>query len=353
MYTCIKNGEKMRDIDGNPMYIQFPHIVHHNGKYYLYGSNRELSNGKTGFWHYGVRMYESSDLYNWKDLGLIIPPDIENEDSPLNPRVSMDTPCIIFNEKTKKWVCWLIVMNDVAYTFTSDSLTGPYEMAASGFRPCGFPIGDFDLMKDGDGKGYIYFNKPHTEIICAELTDDYTSVTGKYSSILAHPESIPYNREAPSYFCRNGKHYLFTSGTTAFYPNPSEIAVSSEAFGPFEALGNPHVKDETNTSFHSQIRSVFKVPSKKDLYIALADRWLPDYMDIPYEKYKEWFYTRFHHPSPEERERILREERELVGTNDLYELDISKAQYVFLPIVFNGDMPQLYWREKWSIDEFE
>ena len=40
-------------------------------------------------------------------------------------------------------------------------------------------------------------------------------------------------------------------------------------------------------SFHSQISSVFKVPGKKDLYIACADRWLPKLMDLKYEEYRE------------------------------------------------------------------
>ena len=205
MRNCFKNGEKMLDVDGRPMYVQFPHIIYHNQKYYLYGTNKEYSDGKTGYWHWGIRMYESTDLYNWKDIGIIIPPDTENEDSPLNPRSPMDAPCIIYNEITKKWVCWFIRLNVEAYVLTSDFIEGPYEFARKGFKPCGYSIGDFDLMSDC-GKGYIYFNHPHTEIICAELTDDYTETKDEHVFLLQHPESVPYNREAPAYFNRNGKH---------------------------------------------------------------------------------------------------------------------------------------------------
>ena len=38
----------------------------------------------------------------------------------------------------------------------------------------------------------------------------------------------------------------------------------------------PLPRDTSRTSFRSQISSVFKHPHKKDLYIALADRWLPE-----------------------------------------------------------------------------
>ena len=102
----------MHDIDGKRMHVQFPHIIYHNDKYYLYGSNKEFSYGK-GIWHWGIKMYESEDLYNWKEVGIIIPPNETDESSPLHPSKAMDAPCIIYNAKTQKWVCWLIEMNEI------------------------------------------------------------------------------------------------------------------------------------------------------------------------------------------------------------------------------------------------
>ena len=354
MNTCIKNGEKWYDADGKPICVQFPHFIYHNNKYYLYGSNKEFTDGKTGFWHWGIKMYESNDLYIWKEVGIIIPPDTENEKSPLYPRNMMDAPRIIYNEKTKKWVCWIEDMHVKAmYVLTSDSLFGPYKMVGDGFNPFGFTVGDFDLACDENGKGYVYFNFPHTEIIFGELTDDFTRVKGEYKVFLKHPESVPFNRESPTYFNRNGKHYLITSGTTGYYPNPSEVAVSNSPYGPFENMGDPHIDDNSKTSFHSQIRSVFKVPNKKDLYIAVADRWLPDFMNIPYEKYEDWFLTYYHESTPEEKDRVLKEAKEYSGLDGFYSFDISKAQYVILPIIFEGDKPTIHWRDSWSLEEFE
>lgn len=34
------------------------------------------------------------------------------------------------------------------------------------------------------GKGYVWFERPHWEQICAELSDDYTNVNGRYSEHL-------------------------------------------------------------------------------------------------------------------------------------------------------------------------
>ena len=99
----------------------------------------------------------------------------------------------------------------------------------------------------------------------------------------------PYVREATAHFYRKGKYYPLTSGTTGDLPNPSEVAVADTWHGPYRVLGNPHIDDESQTSFHSQISSVFKVEGKKDLYIACADRWLPKNMDKEYPIYKEMF----------------------------------------------------------------
>ena len=63
-----------------------------DGVYYWYGENKEKTDGKNGIWHWGVRCYSSNDLYNWQDLGLIIPPDTEDETSPLHPTAMMDRP---------------------------------------------------------------------------------------------------------------------------------------------------------------------------------------------------------------------------------------------------------------------
>lgn len=131
--------------------------------------------------------------------------------------------------------------------------------------------GDFDLAVAEDGKAYYYFERVHSELICADLTADYTDVTGYYSTHFPLV-SPPFVREAPAHFIRKGKHYLLTSGTAGYLPNPSKAAISDTWHGPFTDLGNLHPGDESNTSFHSQISCVFRVEGKKDLYIAMAYR---------------------------------------------------------------------------------
>ena len=139
-----------------------------------------------------------------------------------------------------------------------------------------------------------------------------------------------------------------TSGTTSYLPNPSELAIGDSWHGPYTVLGDPHPTDKSRTSFHSQISSVFKVPGKKDLYIACADRWLPHRMDVPYELYKKAFADAFGYDStPEERDAAGR----LIPT--LEQPNTKEADYVWLPFRFDGEMAYLDWQDEWRIEDYE
>jgi hypothetical protein len=144
-------------------------------------------------------------------------------------------------------------------------------------KPLGINAGDFDLVVEAtDGKGYYYFERVHCELICADLTEDLTDVTGFYSTHFPLMQP-PYVRQAPANFIRHGLHHLVTSSTTGYYPDRSELAVAPSYHGPWAVLNDPHPDDPSRSSYQSQISCVFRHPHKRDLYIALADRWLPRY----------------------------------------------------------------------------
>ena len=160
----------------------------------------------------------------------------------------------------------------------------------------------------------------------------------------------PFVREATAHFVRKGKHYLITSGTTGYFPNPSEVAVAQTWHGPYTVLGNPHIDDKTNTSFHSQISSVFKVEGKKDLYIACADRWLPqpEFMNLKYEEYAEYIRISFSADECEENKEKARKWLE-----SLPKEHTKEADYVWLPIQFDGEIVSIYWHDEWKLSDFE
>lgn len=351
-YNSIRPGQVWLDTEGKRIQAHGGSILYLDGTYYWYGENKEKTTGKTDVWTWGVRCYTSTDLYNWEDKGLIIEPDLENRESSLHPASMLDRPHILYNSKTKKFVCWMKIMNrDRSQTqtiMTADQILGPYTMVREGLKPLGMSAGDFDLAAAPDGKGYFYFERVHSETICADLTEDYTDVTGYYSTHFPHI-SPPYVREATAHFARKGKHYLITSGTTGYLPNPSEIAVADTWHGPYTVLGNPHRNDQTQTSFHSQISSVFKVPGKKDLYIACADRWRPDKMDLPYECYRE-IYERMFSEDPKEREAVRRMDLSEIADRNA---NTAEADYVWLPLHFEDDMVYIDWKDEWRIEDYE
>lgn len=355
-YTSIRPGQVWLDTNGNRIQAHGGSIFSGPDEtFYWYGENKEQTTPGSGNWHWGIRAYSSRDLYNWEDRGLIIPPVLDDLESPLHPAQKMDRPHVLFNQATEKYVAWLKIMDadgghgQASTVLVADSFFGPYEIVRTGLRPLGMDAGDFDLVVDPETKkAYYYFEKVHTELVCAELTDDYTDVSGEFSSHFPHP-GPPFTREAPAHFDRLGIHYLVTSGTTGYFPNPSEFASAPDHHGPWTVLGNAHPGDDSRTSYGSQITSVFKHPGKRDLYIALADRWLPQLpADMP-----SVFDTMAAMATGEPRPHVT------TGADTGAVLAAAEgnntaiADYVWLPIRFDGAVPVIDWHDEWRIEAFD
>lgn len=352
-YDSIRPGQVWLDTEGKRIQAHGGSVMYLDGTYYWYGENKEKTDWAKHIWHWGVRCYASKDLYNWEDKGIIIPPVPDDPESPLHPSRCMDRPHIIYNQKTKKFVAWLKIMESGGIqdmtVLTADNFLGPYTIVKEGLRPFGMSCGDFDLVIADDGKAYWYFERVHSELICADLNDDYTDVTGYYTTHFPRHMGPPDVREAPAHFMRGGKHYLFTSGTTGYLPNPSEAAEADTWHGPFTVLGEPHVGDASHTSFHSQISSVFRVQGRKDLYIACADRWVNAVNDLSYnDEIGPWF-TSLYRGEEERRAEI----EEAIGHRLPVREDTATADYVWLPVIFEDGKPTLRWFDSWKIEDFE
>lgn len=283
MYDSFRPGQVWLDTEGKRIQAHGGSVIYVDGIYYWYGENKEFTDGTNDIWTYGIRFYRSNDLYNWEDLGLVIPPDTEDENSPLNPTNCMlDRPHIIYNKRTKKYVCWVKIMHKEGHqdetVLTADKITGPYTIVNQGIRPLGMSAGDFDL------------------------------------------------------------------------------AVADSWHGPYRVLGNPHPEDASHTSFHSQISCIFKVEGTKDLYIAAADRWCPDCMDLDYEFYAK-VYDKLFSGTEEEKSRI-RQMPEFSRIDDMGR-NTSIADYVWLPIRFVEaceEYPQgmvfIDWKDEWRWQDY-
>jgi beta-xylosidase len=329
MFTNFSPGQRWLDTSGKPIQAHGGSILFHEDTFYWYGENKENTYVETGLWHQGVRCYSSKDLYNWNDEGIILKSVDDDRRNPLHPNRIMDRPHILYHKQNKQFVMWVKFAGtdddpeDWSTQYmgiaVSDKITGPFKVLHT-VKPLGMNTGDFDLYCDpADGKGYIIFGRVHTEIVIADLTEDYFNVNGFYS---AHfPRSGPPDgREAPALFKRDHRFYLMTSGTTGYQSNPSEVATAQLIHGPWTELGDACREDRQRNSFDSQFSSVFQHPFKKDLYIALGDRWMDG---APKEKVEgpKW--------------------------------NGALANYTWLPIRFEGDRPFVEWRDEWSVEEYE
>lgn len=352
MYSAFRPGKFWYDTNGKPIHAHGGSLLFVDGKYYWYGENKDGVTGRaTGnmcpIWHNGVRLYSSNDLYNWTDEGVILV-ERNDKDAPFYPGRIMDRPHILYNQATKKFVLWAkiggLVDDPESFghcyfaVYESDDIHGEW-LQVNIIRD--YPAGDFDFYEI-DGKTYIIFEKPHTEMLCGELNENYTAFTGKISSHLPYPFP-PYVREAPAHFERKGKHYMLTSGTTGYFPNPTELVEIPTAHGEWKEWGNACVGDKKENSFHAQFSSVFKHPFKKDLYIALGDRWLTDLSE--------------NMPDPRAMfEGIFNKEKKSVqyDMSKYTDENTSQATYVWLPIRFDEKgAPYLCWEDEWRIEDFE
>ena len=130
-----------------------------------------------------------------------------------------------------------------------------------------------------------------------------------------------------------------------YIPNPSEIAVSDTPLGPYEVLGNPHRDDSSSASFNSQISYVFHDPEREDLYLVMADRWVPEYV-VTKEKYESLErvitsqYNSEIHPTEEEYKVAM--DAPFLGN-----ANTSIADYVWLPLKLDGEYPMIEWKDAW------
>ena len=343
MYDSFRPAKIWYDTNGKRIHLHGGSIIFADGKFWWYGENKEgITGTATGerckFWHHGVKIYSSSDLYNWTDEGFVVEEsdDIKN---PFHPSNIMDRPHIIYNEKNREYVLWAKTTLYGDFETCSFSICKGKSLKNMRYigdvRPDPHKAGDFDLFKVGD-KAYVVFENPHTELVIRELNEDYDGLTDIYSSHF-HAECPPFVREAPAVFKYNDRIYMLTSGTTGYYPNPTELADITDIHGEWKNLGKVCKNDKNDNSFHSQFSSVFTHPKIKDCFIALGDRWLNDLTeDLP--DMGKIFYD------------LCGPKKQGVDFSLYSDENTSVATHVWLPIEIDGDKPVIKWHQRWKID---
>lgn len=346
MYDAIYPGRVWLDTKKERIQAHGAGMFYEDGTYYWYGEDKSHTRKKGKLWTWGIRCYTSKDLCNWEDRGHIIEPEPEDKESIFHPNRRMDRPHIIKNDRTGKYVLWLKYCDKAHFAIlTADTLLGPYHLETPYFRPYGRKAGDFDLAVDvKSGAGYLYVELDHKDVVVCRLTEDYLDVTPEKAVIYTGLKP-PFAREGVTHFVHHGKHYLLTSGMTGYVPNPSEVAIADDFMGPFQVLGNPHVDDESFASFNSQASFAFRVEGDGRIVI-MADRWVPEYV-MTKEKYDSFvraIYSRY----DKQMKASLKDMFTMLRSPMMGSANTSIANYVWLPVDFDGDMPRIAWKECWK-----
>lgn len=322
--SSFNPGKQWLDSDGTHINAHGYNIIDHEGTYYWFGSHKIAGLNESQKNEAGVRCYNSKDLYNWENRGLIL--DVAAFDT--HPEVAkagiLDRPKVIFNEATLKFVMYFklyplgakggTVGTRVGYVGVaeSDTVCGQYEyrgrfLAANSDEGSG----DFAIYKGKDGGIYhITVHKPTKWLYIGKMRGDGLRPDGPYTKLLG----IERQTEAPALMYRNGLYYILGSGSTGWKPNPARLYVSDNLYGPYRSLGNPLSGENSNTglgvnkAFGGQSTYILNI-SNTDNWIAMFDIWVPS--------------------------------------------DPINAGYIWLPIDFDEDKPSINWLDEWNLSVFD
>ena len=134
-----------------------------------------------------------------------------------------------------------------------------------------------------------------------------------------------------------------------YVPNPSQVAVSDDPLGPYVPIGNPHRNDESCASFNSQVSFIFQAPQWDNFYLVMADRWVPKYV-VTGERYQQILRV-VARQSDKSYKPSLANYLTVAGAPFLGTANTSIAEYVWLPMGFEGEMPVIDWNDEWIIEE--
>jgi len=311
--AAFDNVTPMSDTDGNPINCHGGGVLKVDSVYYWYGEHRP---GHESNYQKGVSCYSTTDFVNWKNEGIVFK-KVDDTTSVIQKHCTIERPKVVYCPKTSKYVMWfhheLAGMGYAAArcaVAVSNTPTGPFTLKWSGrVNPGIYPANmtphqvngevpdewwteewfklvdkgvfverdidggqmsrDMTIFVDDDGKAYhVYSSEENLTLQIAELSDDYTTHTGKYIRIFPGGHN-----EAPVVFKHGGKYWMVTSGCTGWAPNKARMMWADDMLGEWHKVdGTPCIGPDAEITFGGQGTYCADIDGE---LVFMADKWTP------------------------------------------------------------------------------
>lgn len=299
-------------------------VIDHGGKHYWYGAQKIAGKTEEEKNEAGVSCYVSDDLLHWRNAGLVLSVFAPDAPPELRDAFILDRPKVVYHAKSKRFILYFKLYppieqggktgKDFAYVgvATAEQALGPFTYQGRFLGANSkFGTGDFAMFTDADGEIYhVCVRKPDKTLVCGRMSADGLRPLGPYVEM----KGITHATEGPALFRRKGKIYLLGSASTGWNPNPARLFVADQIEGPYQALGNPchgvnpHNQLGPAKTYGGQSTFVYPVAGRDDAFIAMFDINLPK--------------------------------------------NPVRGNYMWLPISFTDDKPQIHWHDSWDLSIF-
>lgn len=316
----IKPAKLWLDVNGERINAHGGGVLFYEGVYYWYGEHKLEGKSEAQFADGGIHCYSSTDLVNWKDEGVVLSVDYEDETNDLAYGCILERPKVVYNTKNKQFVAYFkLYLKGVGYesnyvgVAVANKPNGPFTYHHK-FRGGGSPkgSGDFSMFKDDDDNLYhLAVRKPDKAFVIGKMDSDYYFSEGEYQVC----KGVDVHSEAPAIIKRKGIYHMLGSGSKGWNPNPARYHTTNDLLGTWTSHGNPcrgyNSVDNLGVekTYGGQVSYIIPIQGIEDAYIAIFDIWRP--------------------------------EKPITG------------RYIWLPIEFSNGEMSISWRDSWKLSIFD
>jgi len=305
----IHNDTIWHDTDGNEIWSNGGDILREGDTFYWLGYETRPDHP----WR--MNLYASSDLANWRFLN-----DVAAMKGEFRKLGWAGRPALLHNPRTGKYV---IVFEADGPEWTrhkvgfavSDTIDGNYTLVRTEYPEPGRSTGDQSVYREG-ADAYLVtvldapgFGGPNNyDLAIYKLTPDFLAIDRKVFEGFAGPRGRSGDAEAPSVIKRGATYYLFVSGLRGWHSTATQYATAPALEGPWSAWRILYTLPESCDSFNTQHDLVMPIVGREGtVWLYVGDR-----------------YTQWH--------------------------TIGIGRNVFLPLVWQDNIPTLKWLRDWRVD---